>query len=55
MTDVPELSSGEPHTVEAIVDRLIIRDGISSRLGESVRLTASFGESAGIPLGTGMP
>lgn len=38
LDDVPPLAPRKNHTIEAIVDRLVIRDGIESRLGESLSL-----------------
>src|SRR5439155_22086165 len=32
------------HDIEAVIDRLVIRDGIDARLGESVRLAARHGD-----------
>lgn len=40
----PTLDSDMPHTIEAVVDRLIIREGVENRLAESLRLTAKHGE-----------
>ena len=40
---VPELAPRKAHTIEAIVDRLIIRDNLRSRLAESVQLTLKHG------------
>src|SRR5215212_9521789 len=38
MEHLPELDPKKNHTVEAVVDRLIVRDGVRSRLGESLQL-----------------
>jgi excinuclease ABC subunit A len=38
VAEVPELKSTVSHTIEAVVDRLIIREGIDGRLRESVEL-----------------
>ena len=40
---VPELAPRKAHTIEAIVDRLIIRDNLRPRLAESVQLTLKHG------------
>ncbi|NND99386.1 MAG: excinuclease ABC subunit UvrA [Pirellulaceae bacterium] len=39
LEDVPELAVRQNHTIEAVVDRLVIREGIESRLSESIALT----------------
>ncbi len=36
---VPELAPRKNHTIEAVVDRLIVRDGVRSRFAESLRLS----------------
>jgi excinuclease ABC subunit A len=41
---VPELAPRKVHHIEAIVDRVIIREGMRSRLAESVELAVRFGE-----------
>ena len=41
--DVPPLAREEPHTVEAVVDRLIVKPGIEERLRESVDLAIETG------------
>jgi excinuclease ABC subunit A len=40
---VPALAPQKMHDIEAVVDRIIIREGIDARLGESVRLAARHG------------
>jgi excinuclease ABC subunit A len=42
--EIPKLPPQKTHDIEAIVDRLVIRDGIDARLGESVRLATRHGE-----------
>ena len=42
----PELARGKAHTIEAIVDRLIVKPGIESRLRESIELTLKHGEGS---------
>jgi excinuclease ABC subunit A len=44
LDEIPKLAPQKLHDIEAVVDRLIIRDGIDARLGESVRLAAKHGE-----------
>ncbi|MCH5372629.1 MAG: ABC-ATPase UvrA, partial [Planctomycetes bacterium] len=41
---VPEMNARREHFVEAVVDRVIVREGIANRLGESVRLAVRHGE-----------
>jgi len=41
---VPDLAPRRNHTVEAVVDRIIVREGVRSRLAESVRLALRHGE-----------
>ena len=43
---VPELSARQPHDIEAVVDRVIVRPGLENRLAESVRLALKHGEGA---------
>ena len=44
INEVPELDKKKKHTIDAIVDRLIVREGISSRLSESLETAFRFGE-----------
>jgi excinuclease ABC subunit A len=44
LDESPKLASQKMHDIDAVVDRLVIRDGIDARLGESVRLAARHGE-----------
>lgn len=41
---VPKLAVRQEHTVSAVVDRLVIRDGIESRLQESLQLALKLGQ-----------
>ena len=43
---VPALDAKKNHTIEAVVDRIIIRGGVESRLGESLQLAARHSEGA---------
>ncbi len=43
LDEVPTLSPQKMHDIDAVVDRLVIRDGIDARLSESVRLAARHG------------
>ncbi|MGL4513875.1 MAG: excinuclease ABC subunit UvrA [Lacipirellulaceae bacterium] len=42
--EVPELAAQKTHNVEAVVDRVVVRDGIAARLAESVRLAIKHGD-----------
>ena len=42
--DMPELVRQRSHNIEAIVDRVIIRQGVSSRLADSVKLAIRHGD-----------
>ena len=42
--EIPKLATQKMHDIEAVIDRLVIRDGIDARLGESVRLAARHGD-----------
>ncbi|REK21901.1 MAG: excinuclease ABC subunit UvrA [Planctomycetota bacterium] len=42
--DVPELAPRRAHHIEAVVDRIVIREGIEQRLRESVDLAVHHGE-----------
>jgi excinuclease ABC subunit A len=58
LDQVPELQPRKAHTIEAIVDRLIVRDNLRPRLAESVHLALKHG--AGVltilsAVGTGAP
>jgi excinuclease ABC subunit A len=44
LEEIPMLAPQKMHDIEAVVDRLVIREGIESRLSESVRLAARHGE-----------
>ncbi len=44
LDDVPELAPRKNHTIEAVVDRVIIREGSTARLAESIRLALRHGE-----------
>jgi excinuclease ABC subunit A len=44
LDEIPKLAPQKLHDIDAVVDRLVIREGIDARLGESVRLAARHGE-----------
>ena len=48
--NVPELAPRKLHTIDAVVDRLIIRQGLRSRIGESVQLALRHGEGLAVIL-----
>ena len=43
LDEVPELAPRRNHTVEAVVDRLVVREGIESRLADSLALALRLG------------
>ncbi|HEX4146887.1 MAG TPA: excinuclease ABC subunit UvrA [Pirellulales bacterium] len=43
---VPPLAARKNHTIEAVVDRVVIRPGLESRLTESIELAIRHGEGA---------
>ena len=44
VTETPQLDKQKKHSIEAVVDRLIIRDGIESRLADSLETALQLGE-----------
>ncbi|HZZ27951.1 MAG TPA: excinuclease ABC subunit UvrA [Pirellulales bacterium] len=42
----PELAPRKNHTIEAVVDRIVIREGIDDRLAESLNLAITHGEGS---------
>jgi excinuclease ABC subunit A len=44
LDDVPELSGRKAHDIEAVVDRVIIRDGLRHRVGESIDMAIQHSE-----------
>jgi hypothetical protein len=44
LDSAPELSARQLHDIDAVVDRVIIRDGVGPRIGESLRLAIRHGE-----------
>jgi excinuclease ABC subunit A len=43
LDEVPPLAAQKTHDIEAVVDRVVIREGIDARLSESVRLAIKHG------------
>ena len=39
VNEVPELDKNKNHTIEVVVDRLVVKDGIETRLADSVSYT----------------
>ncbi|MCQ9211283.1 MULTISPECIES: excinuclease ABC subunit UvrA [unclassified Streptococcus] len=44
VTEVPELSKSKQHTVEVVVDRIVIKDGVRSRLFDSIEAALRIAE-----------
>lgn len=44
INEVPDLDKKKKHTIDAVVDRLVVRKGIESRLSDSLETAFSFGE-----------
>ncbi|MCH1438322.1 MAG: excinuclease ABC subunit UvrA [Rubripirellula sp.] len=44
LDDVPPLAPKKNHTIEAVVDRVVLRDGLELRLGESLELALKLGK-----------
>jgi len=42
--DAPQPSARKTHDIEAVIDRVVLRDGIEARLAESVRLALKHGD-----------
>ncbi len=45
LDDPPELVRQKTHTIEAVVDRVVVRDGVRQRLAESIDLAIRHGDS----------
>lgn len=43
---LPELEPRKNHTIEAVVDRIVVRDGVSGRAAESIALALQHGDGA---------
>jgi excinuclease ABC subunit A len=50
LEEIPPLVPQKTHDIEAVVDRIIIREGVDSRLSESVRLAVRHGDGVVIVL-----
>jgi excinuclease ABC subunit A len=42
----PELDQQKPHDIEAVIDRIVIREGVRDRLAESINLAVRHGDGA---------
>ncbi len=40
--EIPHLAKNKPHTIEAVVDRLVVREGVRARLADSVETTLKW-------------
>ena len=46
LDSIPELAPRKNHSIEAVVDRIVVREGIRPRVAESVQLSLTHGEGA---------
>ncbi|MGE4290594.1 MAG: excinuclease ABC subunit UvrA [Desulfovibrio sp.] len=46
LDDVPELEKNKKHSIELVVDRLVVKPGLRARLGDSVELALSKGDES---------
>ncbi|WP_147819175.1 excinuclease ABC subunit UvrA [Salidesulfovibrio onnuriiensis] len=44
LDEVPELEKNKKHTIDLVVDRLVLKDGIKKRVADSVELALKYGE-----------
>lgn len=44
MTEVPELSKSKQHNIDVVVDRIVIKEGIRSRLFDSIEAALRIAE-----------
>ena len=44
VTEVPELSKSKQHDIEVVVDRIVIKEGVRSRLFDSVEAALRIAE-----------
>ncbi len=42
----PDLDRNRPHTIEAVIDRIVVREGLRPRLAESIALALKHGEGS---------
>jgi excinuclease ABC subunit A len=50
MDHLPELAPRKAHTIEAVVDRIVVREGAQSRVAESLNLALKHGDGAVVAL-----
>ena len=55
LDDVPELEKNKKHSVELVVDRLVVKPGLRTRLADSVELALSKGDESLIVAVVGGP
>ena len=53
--DVPDIDPGKPHDIEAVVDRIVLRQGVQSRVAESLKLAIKHGEGVVIACHNAVP
>ena len=44
VNDPPQLARQKTHTIEAVIDRVVVREGVRSRLAESINLAVRHGD-----------
>ena len=44
VNDVPALDKNKNHTIEVVVDRLVVKSGIETRLADSIETSLELGE-----------
>ncbi len=42
---ITKLASGQPHSIEIVIDRIVLKDGVRQRVAESVELALKLGRS----------
>lgn len=45
IAEPPELNKNKTHTIEAVIDRIVIKDGVDQRLRESIELAVRHGDA----------
>lgn len=53
--DVPPLDKNKKHSIDLVVDRLVIKDDMRTRLADSVELALRYGQAASSSAGRGCP
>ena len=46
VNEVPELDKNKNHTIEVVVDRLVVKDGIETRLADSIETALELAEGS---------